>query len=322
MSSPRKVGLFVAFTLAVIAGMILNFSKSRGVFTPSLTFDIVAERVGGLKVGAPVALSGVPIGSVSGIDLTDDRRSVKITVRVVKKYPIHADAKFGIEQSGFLGDEFVSIVPQKNEKPPLENGATVRAETPFNLQDAARSATALLGKLDTAVERINSAVERVDQKLLTEATLTNLSETAVNFRLASAEATEALHDVRRLVTNNSPTITATFSNLNTLSVQLATVATNVDGFLAEQKPAIGEVLGNASAATADLKSMTADLRAGRGVAGALLADEALRLQLGGALTNMATVSSNLARFGILYKPPQPRKVLTNQVKYTGRDPWK
>jgi len=322
MSSPRKVGLFVAFTLAVIAGMILNFSKSKGLFSPSFTIRIVSDRVGGLKAGAPVTLSGVPVGSVSGIDLTEDRRAVEISIRVLRKYPIYGDAKFGIEQSGFLGDEFVSIVPRENAKPQLDEGAIVRAETPFNLQDAARSATALLAKLDTAVDRINGAVERVDQTLLTEATLTNLAETAANFRRASSEANATLSDVRRLVTNNSPVVAATFSNLASLSARLSTVATNVDLFLAEQKPALGLVLSNASEAAADLKLMAADLREGRGVAGALLSDDSLRRQLGGAMTNLAIASSNLARFGILYKPPQPKKVLTNQVKYTGRDPWK
>lgn len=319
MYSARKVGLFVAFTLVVIAGMILNFSKARGLFAPSYTIHIMSERVVGLKVGAPVTLSGVPVGSVSAIDLTPDNRAVEISARVLKKYPIHADARFGIEQSGFLGDEFVSVSPQANAKPVLGNGAVVKAETPFNLQNAAKSATSLLAKLDTAVDRINVAVERVDQHLLTETTLTNLAETAANFRKASAEFNETLSDVRRLVTNSSPAVTITFSNLNALTVTLAAVATNVDQFVAEQKPAFGRVLDNAGAATADLKAITADLRAGRGAAGALLMDDALRFQMGSSLTNFAVASSNLARFGILYKPKEPKKPVTNQVRFPTRN---
>ncbi len=314
--------MFVAFTLLVIAGMILNFSKGRGLFAPSYTIHIMCERVGGLKVGAPVALSGVPVGNVTEIGLSADIRSVEITARILKKYPIHGDAKFGIEQSGFLGDEYVSIVPQSNAKNPLSNGAVVKAESPFNLQDAAKSATSLLSKLDSAVDRINGAVKRVDATLLNETTLTNLSETAANFRQMSAEATLTVGDVRRLITNNTPTLTTTFSNLNALSVKLSTVATNVDQFIAEQKPALGKVLDNAGSATADLKAITADLREGRGAVGALLVDDAFRLQLGNTLTNFAVASSNLARFGILYKPRQPRVPLTNELKYPAKDVWK
>lgn len=322
MSQPKKVGLFVAFGLALIAGMILNFSQARGLFVPSYTVRIITDRIGGLKTGAPVTLSGVPVGSVSRIDLTPDRRSVEISVRILRRYPIHGDARFGIEQSGFLGDEFVAIVPQQNEKPVLDHGATVQAETAFNLQDAGKAATALLVKLDRAVEQIHSTVERVDQRLLTDETLNHLAASAANFRQASAEATDTLGEVRRLITNHTPAVTLTFSNLTQLTTRLGSVASNVDLLIAEQKPALNQVLSNAGEATADLKRLTADLRDGKGPVGALLKDDALRLQLGATVTNFAIASSNLARFGILYRPPQPRKVLTNQVKYPGRDPWK
>ncbi len=322
MSQPKKVGLFVAFTLALIAGMILNFSQARGLFAPTYTVRIVTDRIGGLTAGAPVTLSGVPVGNVSSIDLTPDRRSVEISARILRKYPIHGDARFGIEQSGFLGDEFVAIVPQRNEKPILNHGAVVQAETAFNLQDAGKAATALLVKLDRAVEQINSTVERVDQRLLTDETLNHLAATAANFRHASAEATDTLGDVRRLITNHTPAVTLTFSNLTQLTARLGLVVTNVDLFIAEQKPALSQLLSNASETTADLKLITADLREGKGPVGALLKDDALRLQLGATVTNFAVASSNLARFGILYRPPQPKKVLTNQVKYPGRNPWK
>ncbi|HRI14623.1 MAG TPA: MlaD family protein, partial [Verrucomicrobiota bacterium] len=290
MPSARKVGVFVAVTLAIIGGMVLNFSKGRGLFTPSYTIRIVSDGVGGLKVGGPVTLSGVPVGNVSSIDLTPDQRAVEITARILKKYRIHGDARFDIQQSGFLGDEFVAIVPQENSKPMLTDGAVVNSAPPFNLQEAAKSATALLAKLDVAVDRINGAVARVDKKLLGDDTITNLVATAANLRQASAEAVDTLGDVRRLVTNNSPAVAAVLSNLTTLSFKLTTVATNVDDFLAEQRPAVSEVLSNAGAATADLKTILADVRAGRGVVGSLVSDEVMRAQVGGVVTNFGIVS--------------------------------
>lgn len=318
MSSPKKVGIFVVATLALIAGMILNFSKGSSYFTPAITVRVLTERVGGLKVGAPVAVSGVPVGHVTAIDLSEDRREVEIRLRIERRYPVHGDARFGIEQSGFLGDEFVSIVPRRNEKPVLGDGAIVRAETPFNLQEAARSATQLLGKLDTAIDRINDAVGRVDEKLLGDSTLTHLAQTAANVRLASAEAAAALADIRLVVSNNAPVVGQALTNLGRLTVRLDSLATNVDQFITEQRPAVSNAIANAGVVTEDLRGITSDLRAGRGVAGGLLSDEALRLQLGSALTNLATTSSNLANFGILYKPPRPRKTLTNPMRFPSK----
>jgi hypothetical protein len=51
--------------------------------------------------------------------------------------------------------------------------------------------------------RLHQAVGRVDEKLLSESTLTNLAWTAVNIRLAFAEAAVVLGDVRQIVSNNT-----------------------------------------------------------------------------------------------------------------------
>jgi hypothetical protein len=53
------------------------------------------------------------------------------------------------------------------------------------------------------------------------------------------------------------------------------------------------------------------------MAGAALKDEALRTQFGEMIGNLTTVSSNLAKFGLLYKPKTGIKQ-TNDLKYTGR----
>lgn len=320
MSPARKVGFFVFLALCLIAAMILNFSKGRGLFTPTFTIRIVSTGIGGLKVGGPVSMSGVPVGSVTAIDLTEDRKAVQISARILSRYPVRRDARFEIDQSGFLGDQFVSITPQGDTAPFLTDGEVVHAEKPFDLQETARSATALLAKLDTALDRINGAVKRVDDQLITTETLTNLTASAANLHRASEEAVLTIAEARRLIVTNSPAVASSVSNLQALTFTLKGTATQLDALVVEQRPALREVVANAGVATADLKAITSDLREGKGVAGALLNDEALRLQLGSAFTNLATVSSNLARFGLLYKPPRPRPVITNEVRLLGKDP--
>ncbi|MEN9677278.1 MAG: hypothetical protein RIS76_3174 [Verrucomicrobiota bacterium] len=319
MSPARKVGLFVFVTLALIAAMILNFSKGRGLFASTYSFRIVSTEISGLKVGAPVAMSGVPVGNVSGFELTADRKAVEISVRLLSRYPVRRDARFVIQQSGFLGDQYVAIAPQGDTAPFLAENEAVQAEKPFDLQETARSATLLMSKLDVALDRINGAVKRVDEQLITTETLTNLTASAAHLRQASENAALAMADARRLIQTNSPTVAGALSNLNSLTFTLKGTATQLDALVTEQRPVLREAVANAGAATADLKVITSDLRQGRGVAGALLNDEALRLQMGSAFTNLATVSSNLARFGILYKPKAARPVITNTVPRLGKD---
>jgi len=319
MSSARKVGLFVFATLVLIAAMILNFSKGRGLFASTYQIRVHSVEVGGLKKGAPVSISGVPVGNVTGIGLTEDRRAVEVTARILSRYPIRNDARFSIDQSGFLGDQYVAITPRGDTAPFLNDDEIVKAERPFDLQETARSATALLGKLDIALDRINAAAKRLDEQLITPETLTNLTASAANLRLATEEAVGTLAEARMLIRTNAPAVAGALSNLATITDTLKGTAGQLDAFVAEQRPALGGLVSNASAATADLKRLTTDLREGRGTAGALLYDDGLRLQLGSAFTNLATASSNLARFGIFYKPRPPRTPSTNRARLMGKD---
>src|SRR5437762_13228085 len=106
MSHPRlewKVGLFVFIGLALLAGLLLEFSKGLSLFRPTYQIYLRAENIGGLKPRADVLMSGVQVGTVSAIQLAPDGKSVTITLRLYKKYEIHKDADFIIDQSGFLG---------------------------------------------------------------------------------------------------------------------------------------------------------------------------------------------------------------------------
>ena len=53
-----KVGVFVFIALILIALLLVNFSKGRGLFTPSYRVLVGSENIGGLKPGAAVLMSG------------------------------------------------------------------------------------------------------------------------------------------------------------------------------------------------------------------------------------------------------------------------
>ncbi len=320
-NNSRKVGLFVALALAIVAALILNFRKGQGLFTPAYDVTVIAESVGGLKPGAPVSMSGVPVGSVTSIELTPDGRAVSIQCRILRRYEIYSDAKFDIETSGFLGDQYVSIVPGENHGRIIADKTTVNAQSPFNLQEAARSATHLLSKLDVAVDRINGAIGRVDRLLLSEQTLTNLSATAANLREVTDRAKGTVGRIDLLVATNADSITQALSNLNAVAVSMQGVATNLNGTFQRADPAFQTALREAAAATADLRTVTGEIREGRGLMGALLKDGPVRDNFSMTVSNLSVLSSNLAKYGLLYKPKQIRPLSSNSI-YTGRSPFR
>jgi phospholipid/cholesterol/gamma-HCH transport system substrate-binding protein len=331
----RKVGLFVVIALAIIGGLILNFSKGASVFRPSYTITVQAENVGGLVSGAGVMMAGVPIGSVRSMDLSPDGKVVLIRCKILKRYPIHSDARFGIEQSGFLGDQFISITPTDNVGKVLVNNAVVRAESPFNLQDAARSAVGLVKKLDSAATRIDSAILRVEKEILSDETLANLKSVFANAKRLTEQAESTLTEVQSLVQTSRPTLERTLASaqrfsgrLDTLGSQLLTVRTNlsslisnVDSLVVSNRTSIQGSLENIEVASKDLRELLSHLNSGRGVAGGLLKDEQLRRQIDQLVENLTLLSANLNRYGLLYKPKQTVPI-TRDVPNPGRTPFR
>src|SRR4051794_40959287 len=98
-----KVGLFVFMGLALLAALMLEFSKGPTLFKSTVKFHITLPSVAGLKPNADVMMSGVPIGKVVRTTLNADGKSVDVFVSVLADFKIHKDAKFHIDSLGFLG---------------------------------------------------------------------------------------------------------------------------------------------------------------------------------------------------------------------------
>jgi phospholipid/cholesterol/gamma-HCH transport system substrate-binding protein len=333
----RSVGLFVVITVTIICALILNFSKGAGFWKRGYTVYVRSHSVGGLSMGAAVTMSGVRIGSVTSIMLNPDGRSVKVGCRIEERYTIYQDAIVEIEQSGFLGDQYISVIPAKNEGKVLVDGDQMESRSPFNLQEAARSAVGLMQRLDNAAAKIDVAVERVDRQLLSAETLSNLTATAASFRRTSEKAELAVNDIQTLVRDNAPAVGGSLSNFNVFSLKLSNLADqlqlvssnvnevvrNVDTVIESNQGNLQASMENLKASTENVKQISADLQAGKGLAGALLKEDQLAAQVGQILFNVTTVSSNLARFGLLHKPkaslPKP---IDQDSAYKGRSPFR
>src|SRR5215813_6779009 len=106
-----KVGLFVFIGLVLLAGLLLEFSKGLTFFRPTYHILLQAPNAGSLKTRAQVLMSGVQVGTVSDIELAPNGKYVTITLRIFSTFRIYKDARFVIEQQGFLGDQYIAIVP-------------------------------------------------------------------------------------------------------------------------------------------------------------------------------------------------------------------
>jgi len=320
----RKVGLFVGVGLALLVVLVVLFSKGVSFNIQTYRVHMHTSNVGGLKRGAAVLMSGVQIGSVSAIKLAPDGRAVTVTLKLTKHVPVHRDAKFYIEQSGFLGDQYVTIVQTDNAEPPLRDGDEVACEPPFNLLEVARATAQFIKRIDDVAAKIDSAVVELRQFVLNKETLSNVAVTVSAMRTASEHAAAVADGFHALVSTNADTITATLTNLAVFADRLNAVASALNDLTTTNAPEVTTVIRNIESASAALRELLQDLQAGKGLAGTLLQSEPLAMHVSVLASNLAITSSNLNRlglWGILWKPKQPRTNVVVTPTHRGRTPF-
>jgi phospholipid/cholesterol/gamma-HCH transport system substrate-binding protein len=301
-----RVGLFVLIGLILAGGLMLNFSRGVGLFQPKYEIKMRVRTVAGMKQRAAVLLSGVQIGNVKSTELDEKNKGALVRLSILKKYRLPQDSKFVIQQQGVLGDQFVVIFPGSLEGPFLQEGGEVEGAEPFDLQEVAKSTTDLLKRFDQLGATVGDAIDRLNKQVLDAQTLSNLSQTIANFKEVSDKAGTLIENAAVILTNSGPNINLAFTNLLSFSRKLDKLAMDIDGILDTNRVELNESMKNFRDATASLKQMTAEMQSGKGLVGGLLKDEALRAQVTVTVSNLSVLSSNLNRFGLLYKPKQPK----------------
>jgi phospholipid/cholesterol/gamma-HCH transport system substrate-binding protein len=104
------VGLFVLAGLGAIGYLSLSVGGLSYTGPKGLLLFAVFDEIGGLKTRAPVVISGVKIGEVASIGLSDDYRA-KVTFNLNPTLKLAADTSASIVTSGVLGDRYVSLQP-------------------------------------------------------------------------------------------------------------------------------------------------------------------------------------------------------------------
>lgn len=295
-----RVGAFVLVGLTVLGALLLQFSKGTSMFRPTWTLVLHAANVGGLKVRSGAFMAGVPIGTVSQITLAPDCKSVDIKLSIYKDFKIYKDARFAIEQSGLLGDNYVAVLAQRNEGGTFKDGDEATVEEPFNLQEVARSAAGFVKRIDETASNLNTAIGDVRRLVLNEHTLTNFAATVDHLHDASGAALQTVRDIDYTFATNGVAIALALSNLVTFSQQLNRFSDSLNSVLQTNGTDIAVSVRNIETSTTEIKTMLDDVNAGKGPLGMVLRDQQVAADLADITHNFSITSSNLNRHGLWY----------------------
>ena len=97
----------------LVAGLFLFFAYSTTDAGRVSGYALTAhfDRVGALKVGSDVRLSGVKVGSVVGQDLDPNTYLAVVTFTVRSGLQLPQDTSAEIVSEGLLGNQYLALVP-------------------------------------------------------------------------------------------------------------------------------------------------------------------------------------------------------------------
>jgi phospholipid/cholesterol/gamma-HCH transport system substrate-binding protein len=163
-----KVGIFVSLAILLSMMVIVLLGGEKKLFEQHYHLKARFSDISGLRVGAPVFLAGISVGTVEEMKFPRDLQNKEITVRlrIATKYRsrIREDSKASIETQGLLGDKMIFVrvgSPTFNE---LQDEDFMETEKGFSIDTFAEKGNDLLDNVTRLAKNVNGLVTDVKEK--------------------------------------------------------------------------------------------------------------------------------------------------------------
>ena len=108
-----SVGLFVLLGIAALFYLAVQVSNIAE-YRDRDTYEVLAffDNIGGLKVRAPITVSGVRVGRVADIAYDPERFQARVTLAIQLAHDhLPADTQASIFTAGLLGEQYIGLEP-------------------------------------------------------------------------------------------------------------------------------------------------------------------------------------------------------------------
>jgi phospholipid/cholesterol/gamma-HCH transport system substrate-binding protein len=305
-----RVGALLLVSLGLLLGFVVLLGNLS--FGGGYRLRVDYDFSGNLQPGAAVKISGIKVGKVEEVRFfggqVDPEVGRRVQVRVTlwlesrAKEAIRKDAEFFVNTQGVLGEQYLEIKPGSYDQPPLGEGAIVRGVDPprtdlivARLYEVLDSFSSLLRDDKDVIRdflKSGASVVRTLDGLL-RANQPQIGRLLGSVNQLTREAASLLGQIRAGV-GDGRRLDATLGNIEALTALvrreaaplLARAMKALDGVDAltavvgpgerdKLKRALDELVALAAKVdrvASDAQSLVADVRRGKGTAGALLVD--------------------------------------------------
>jgi hypothetical protein len=163
MSRNFWLGVFIVVTMLILAAGVFLIGDKEFLFSSTFPLKADFHNVAGLNDGADVRVGGIREGTVQHIDLPsrpDGKVTVVMKMHESTKNVIRKDSVASIKTEGLLGDKYVEISFGSNDSLQVQNGDSIRSESPVDMADVASSVAAQSKAVLTAIQEDFEALKQ------------------------------------------------------------------------------------------------------------------------------------------------------------------
>jgi phospholipid/cholesterol/gamma-HCH transport system substrate-binding protein len=263
-----RLGMFIMMA-ALAAFVLIEVIGGPNLLRPGFTLRARFANIQELKVGDPVKMAGVPVGSVEKISLATNDNKVELLLRLNKGTPVRTDTKAIIKFAGLGGANYVSMDFGTAGAPLMvENGLLTTAEQP--------DMNALMAKLDDVASGVQNLT-----KSFTGDKIDNLLGPFTDF-----------------MRQNNGRLSAILGNVQNISGQIASGQGTVGKLIYDQtlyNTAIAAVTnlqataGEINLTVAQARQVVDQINSGQGTIGKLVKDDKLYNETTDSMTNLKQI---------------------------------
>jgi phospholipid/cholesterol/gamma-HCH transport system substrate-binding protein len=249
-----RLGIFIFIgTVLIVLAIFLVGSKDL-LFQDTFKMKTYFTSIEGLKKGASVRLSGIDVGTVSDIRITDDptgRVEVEMDVTSEVRKFIRVTTRATIETEGLVGNKLIVLTIGENDAPLIEDNGYIQSKSPVSMSQIMDEAQSSLSYVRQITEDFAQIVDKVNKGEGTIGMLINDEELYTNTRKLTSTADRSLNNINTKLEDITNIVTGVVKGVDKVVVGLDSVITEIDG-------------------------VVSDVRGGQGVLGALIADNSAR----------------------------------------------
>lgn len=176
------VGLFVLAGIAVAALLVLKLGRSGTAVRTEYELVVQFPSASGIIKNAKVRMAGVEVGKVlAEPGFNEDRSRARVRIGLQAGVVVREGSKFTIKQTAMLADPCVEIEPVTDvNKPPIKPGSVVDGARSPSLDDLTAKVEPVLGQMKQVGEKLDSAISKIDQGILTPETQADVRSAVSN----------------------------------------------------------------------------------------------------------------------------------------------